>query len=172
MCKLETLACSYSGAVNQTNCAFYDRSMKLSVVFLYTLKFVFRRGATSELTSGTGQRPNQIWPPSPMMKIQLGGNAHVIPLFWLIGVWGIHFWYCFCKIGPDSGKKYPKRQPSLKLAAILKLRWLTWFLSRVTQEENTVKFWCFLPEVKYCSPYLPHYSTEPWRTPLNHMEFK
>ena len=87
MCKLETLACSYSGAVNQTNCAFYDRSMKLSVVFLYTLKFVFRRGATSELTSGTGQRPNQIWPPSPMMKIQLGVYAHVMPLLRLIGVW-------------------------------------------------------------------------------------
>ena len=52
-------------------CAFCDRSMKLSTVFLYTMKFVFRCGTTSEFTSGTCQRPNQIWPPSAMIKIQL-----------------------------------------------------------------------------------------------------
>ena len=90
-----------SGPIYQINCAFYDRSMKLSVVFLYTMKFVFRRGCTSELTSGIGQRPNPsaMKPPSAMKKIQRGVNAHVIPLFWLIGVWGIHFWYCFEHFG-------------------------------------------------------------------------
>ena len=89
----------YSGAVSQTYCAFYDRSMKLSVVFLYTMKFDFRRGNTSELTSGTGQRSNQIWPPSAMMKIHLFVYTHAKPLFWLIGAWEIHFWYCFEHFG-------------------------------------------------------------------------
>ena len=45
-----------SGAVKVTHgryCAFYDQSMKFSPVLLNTIKFIFRRGATSDLTSGT-----------------------------------------------------------------------------------------------------------------------
>ena len=57
--------------------------------------------------------------------------------------------------------RYRQWRPSLKMAAILNLSWLTFFFKRVAPEDCSCKFWCLYHHLKDCPDictYLPHYS--------------
>lgn len=43
------------------------------------------------------------------------------------------------------------------MAAILKFTWLTGFFTRMTQEVQSVIFWCFFPDLKDFFAYLLYY---------------
>lgn len=50
-----------------------------------------------------------------------------------------------------------KNGPFWKMAAILKFTWLTGFFTRMTQEVQSVIFWCFFPDLKDFFAYLLYY---------------